>query len=214
MKRKNFLDKFFKNKTKKEIIYIHLITILLIGFIIYYFIYPISSDFKKREEKKFSQNTQTLNNLIVQKNVYIAQIANLNKNIKKLTLTKNSLYKQKIFFDDLVSLLDFSEFNKFKWAEYVKNIVYDSKEEGLKLIKFENSIYNDKNSSSFINKKMDINVSVKGKFKNLIYYLYKYENTKELLRVNEINISDKGEFMIKYTLYGYEKWKKLFYYWL
>jgi len=205
MKRKNFLDKFFENKTKKDIVYIHLLTIFLIGFIIYYFIYPVSSAFKNNEEKKYSQNTQTLNNLIMQKNVYIAQIANLNKNIKKLSLTKNSLYKQKVFFDDLVSLLDFAEFNKYKWAEYVKNIVYDSKKEGLKLISFENNIYNDKNISSFINKKMDINVFVKGEFKNLIYYLYKYENTKELLRVNEINASDKGEFMIKYTLYGYEK---------
>jgi hypothetical protein len=114
MKHKNFLDKFFEQKNKKDILYIHIITIFLIGFVIYYFIYPISSDFKNKQVKSYNQNVQTLNRLKTKKNVFTAEIVNLTKNIKKLTLIKNSLYKQKIFFDDLVSLLDFAEFNKYK----------------------------------------------------------------------------------------------------
>lgn len=204
MKHKNFLDKFFEQKNKKDILYIHIITIFLIGFVIYYFIYPISSDFKNKQVKSYNQNVQTLNRLKTKKNVFTAEIVNLTKNIKKLTLIKNSLYKQKIFFDDLVSLLDFAEFNKYKWAEYVKKIVYDAKNEGLKLINFKNTLYSDKNKE-FINKKMDIIINIKGEYKNLISYLYRYENRKELLRVSEFNISDKGEFMIKYSLYGYEQ---------
>ncbi|WP_024790023.1 hypothetical protein [Lebetimonas sp. JH292] len=204
MKNKNFLDKFFENKTKKDVLYIHIITIFLLGFIIYYFIYPLASSFKTKEEKNHQNNVQTLNHLKIQKNVYITQIANLRKTIKKLELSKNSLHKQKTFFDDLISLLDFAEFNKYKWAEYVRNIVYDAKNEGLKLMNFANSLYKD-TKHSYINKKMDIIVNVKGEYKNLIYYIYKYENTKELLRVNELNATDKGEYMIKYTLYGYGK---------
>jgi hypothetical protein len=204
MKHKNFLDKFFEKKNKKDILYIHIMTIFLIGFVIYYFIYPISFDFRTNQEKNYNQNIQSLNNLKTQKNVYISQIGMLNKTIKKLILTKNSLNKQKLFFDDLVSLLDFAEFNKYKWADYVKSIVYDAKNEGLKLIDFTNTLNTDKNGK-FINKKMDITVNINGEFKNLITYLYKYENTKELLRISELNGSDKGSFMIKYSLYGYEQ---------
>jgi hypothetical protein len=133
-----------------------------------------------------------------------AQIINLNKTIKELSLTKTTLHKQKLFFDDLVSLLDFAEFNKYKWASYVKNVVKDAKNEGLKLIDFKNKLYNN-NDNNYINKKMDITVNVNGEYKNLIYYIYKYENTKELLRVNELNINDKGKYMIKFSLYGYKK---------
>lgn len=204
MKHKNFLDKFFEQKNKKDILYIHIITIFLIGFVIYYFIYPISLSFKDIQRKTYNQNVQTLNKLKLQKNIFTVQIVNLTKTIKKLSLTKNALKKQKFFFDDLISLLDFAEFNKYKWAEYVKKIVYDAKNEGLKLINFKNTLYSDKNNE-FINKKMDIIINIKGGFKNLISYLYKYENTKELLRINELKGNDKGEFMIKYSLYGYEQ---------
>jgi hypothetical protein len=204
MKHKNFLDKFFEKKNKKDIIYTHIIAIFLIGFIIYYFIYPITSSFEKKEESKYNNNLQVLNDLKTKKNVYTAQIINLKKTIKKLSLQKMSLHKQKLFFDDLTSLLDFAEFDKYKWARYMKDIVDNVKNEGLTLIDFTNIVYNNKNNK-FINKKMDILVNVKGKFKNLIYYLYKYENTKELIRVSDLNMSDKGNFMIKYTLYGYEQ---------
>jgi hypothetical protein len=204
MKQKNFLDKFFENKSKKDIIYIHIIAIFLIGFIIYYFIYPMTSSFEKKEKSKYNHNLQVLNNLKIKKNVYTAQIINLKKTIKKLSLQKMSLHKQKLFFDDLVSLLDFAEFDKYKWAKYMKGIVDNAKNEGLTLIDFTNILYDNKDDK-LINKKMDISVNVKGEFKNLIYYLYKYENTKELIRVSDLNISDKGNFMIKYTLYGYEQ---------
>jgi hypothetical protein len=204
MKQGNFLDKFFENKTKKDILYIHIMSIFLIGFIIYYFIYPVSSSFQKIQKKNYDQNIQTFNKLKIQKNIFSVQIIKLNNNIKKLSLEKNSLHKQKLFFDDLVSLLDFAEFNKFKWANYVKSIIHDAKNEGLKLINFYNTLYYD-NNNSFINKKMDITVNVKGEYKNLLYYLYKYENVKELIRVNELNASDKGEYMIKFSLYGYKK---------
>jgi uncharacterized membrane protein SpoIIM required for sporulation len=94
MKQKNFLDKFFENKTKKDILYIHIITIFLIGFIIYYFIYPISFSFIKTQKNNYNRNVQTLNQLKFRKNILIVRITNLNKTIKKLSLTKTLLHKQ------------------------------------------------------------------------------------------------------------------------
>jgi hypothetical protein len=201
---KNFLDKFVEGKDKKEILYMHLAVILLIGFIIYYFIYPISASFKKNQEDTYNQNISTLESLKSKKNVYTMQVVSLTKVINKLNLTKTSLQKQKMFFNDLVSLLDFAQFDKYKWAAYVKNVVEDAKNEGLTLLDFANTLY-DNQAKSFVNKKMDILVNIKGNYKNFISYIYKYENTKELIRVSEINGSDKGVYMIKYSLYGYKQ---------
>jgi hypothetical protein len=150
MRHKNVLDKFFYNKNKRDILYIHLMAIFLVGFVIFYFIYPLSSAFKNNQEKIYNRNIQVLDNLKVKKNVYLAQIVSLTKTIKKNSLIKNSLYKQKLFFDDLISLLDFAEFNKYKWAEFLKNIVQDAKNEGLKLISFENYFYNNDKNVTFI----------------------------------------------------------------
>ena len=197
------LDLFFEGKTKKDILYMHLAVVLLIGFIVFYFIFPISSSYQKKEENNYKNNVSTLSNLKIRKNTYISQIARLIKTKKRLKLSKNSLYKEQVFFNDLISLLDFAKFDKYKWSKYVTNIVYNSKNEGLELIDFKNNVYNDLNDT--INKKMDIIVNSKGKFKNFITYMYKYEVTKELIRVSELKASDKGEYMIKFTLYGYDK---------
>ena len=198
------LDLFFEGKTKKDILYIYAAVILLIGFIIFYFIYPIASEYKQKQTRNYKNNVNTLSQLQTRKNINISQIANLTKTNKKLKLSKNSLYKEMVFFEDLISLLDFAKFDKYKWSSYMKNIVDNAKDEGLELIKFENNIYNDINNSN-IDKKMEMEVYLKGNFKNLIYYIYKYENSKELLRINELKVSDKGNYMIKFTLYGYGK---------
>jgi hypothetical protein len=197
------LDALFEGKSKKDILYLYASVVLAIGFIIFYFIYPMSASFKEKEEKKYKENTQKLSQLKSQKNVFNAQIIMLTKQIKQISLQKNSLQKQKVFFDDLLNLLDFIEFDKYKWADYFKHIVDGAKEEGLDLIDFTNKIYN--NDKNIVNKKMDIIIHTKGNYKNLISYIYRYENTKELIRVDELNITDKGDFMIKFVLYGYKQ---------
>ena len=197
------LDALFEGKSKKDILYMHLAAISLIGFIVFYFIYPMADKYSSQEEQQFQDHSTKLNTLNIKKNADIAQIARLTRDKKKMLAKKNSLYKQKIFFNDLISLLDFAKFDKYKWANYVQNIVYNAKDEGLKLIKFENYLYDDNNTT--INKKMDVVINANGKFKNFITYIYKYENTKQLIRINELEVSDKGEYMIKFTLYGYKE---------
>ena len=197
------LDLFFEGKSKKDVLYIHLAAVLFIGFIIFYFVYPVAASYQAEQEKKHKNNVNNLSNLNMQKNSYLGQIVNLTKTKKRLQLSKKSLYKEMVFFNDLVSLLDFAKFDKYKWAYYMKDIVYNAKDEGLDLIKFDNTLYNERNGT--INRKMDITVNGRGKFKNFISYIYKYENTKQLIRINGLEASDKGEYMIKFTLYGYDK---------
>ena len=121
-----------------------------------------------------------------QKNVLSSQIIALEKRIKNLKLEKSALKKQKDFYDELADLLAFVDFNQYKWGEFVKNLVLNAKKEGLKVLGFTNKVYSD--NKGLINKKMEINLKVEGEYKNLLYFIYKYENLKDSLRVEKIRM--------------------------
>jgi hypothetical protein len=137
------------------------------------------------------------------KNMLGTRIVMLRKKIKNLTLEKVALKKQKDFYDELANLLDFVEFNQNKWGEFVKNLVINAQKEGLKVLGFTNKLYNDKNG--IINKKMEINLKVRGQYKNLLYFIYQYEDLRDLLRIEGLKIDKDKNFEVKFTLYGYEK---------
>jgi hypothetical protein len=52
---------------------------------------------------------------------------------------------------------------------------------------------------------MEIDLDAQGEYKNLIYFIYQYENMRELLRIENIEIKSNKTYKIKFTLYGYEQ---------
>jgi len=203
MKFINQIDEYFYNKPVKELVTFSVILVLSVGFVIYYFIYPGIEKFSDREIDKGEKLQRQISSLINQKRAYSNNIQKLNKNIKSLNLEKTSLKKQKEFYEELVNLLDFAEFNKNKWGEFIKNIVIDAKNEGLIVKGFNNKLYNE--NEKLINKKMDISIKLTGEFKNLIYFIYEYENTKNLLRVNSLKADQSKNYELNISLYGYSK---------
>jgi len=207
------IDEYFYSKSKKEFIYTILLFIILVAFIIYYFIYPIAQQYNKKQESQFHSLTTKLNNLKITNNVLQARINLLNKKIKQQTLELATLSKKKMFYNELANLLDFAEFDQYKWAKLVKDTVNDAKAKGMLVTNVENKIYdvnitnNDKQTNKLpkIIKRMDIGIELEGKYKNFIYYLYNYENRKELIRVKEMKITSPSTFYVKFSVYGYDR---------
>ena len=139
-----------------------------------------------------------------------ARVSLLNKKVKEKQSKLTTLKKQKMFYEELANLLDFAEFDQYKWANLVQETVIDAKKKGLDVTKVENQLYNinytnvNKNFPD-ITKRMDIAIEVEGKYKNFIYYLYNYENRKELIRVKEMKITSPSTFYIKFSIYGYNR---------
>ncbi|WP_217495541.1 hypothetical protein [Caminibacter mediatlanticus] len=207
------IDEYFYSKSKKEFIYTILLFIILVAFIIYYFIYPIAQQYNKKQESQFHSLTTKLNNLKITNNVLQARINLLNKKIKQQTLELATLSKKKMFYNELANLLDFAEFDQYKWAKLVKDTVNDAKAKGMLVTNVENKIYdvniinNNKQTNKLpkIIKRMDIGIELEGKYKNFIYYLYNYENRKELIRVKEMKITSPSTFYVKFSVYGYDR---------
>jgi hypothetical protein len=105
--------------------------------------------------------------------------------------------------------LDFAEFDQYKWANIVRSTVKDAKNKGMIVKGVTNKIYDVKIKTGKkmpdIVKRMDIGISLEGKYKNFIYYLYSYENRKELIRVKEMNITSPATFVVTFSVYGYNK---------
>ncbi len=209
MKSFDRLDSYFYEKNKKDFIYLIILTVFLIGFIIYYFLYPVVVNYKIKEEKRYSNLTNQYHMLNTSIRVLQTRISVLNKQIKQKQSKVATLKKQKMFYTELANLLDFAEFDQYKWANLVRETVRDAKNKGMEVKKVENEIFDvnttKKTKMPEIVKRMDIGIELVGKYKNFIYYLYNYENRKELIRVKEMKITSPSTFYIKFSVYGYDR---------
>ena len=204
------IDSYYKIKGKKDFYYTILAIVLAVGFIVFYFITPKASEFANSNEKKFNQFTQNLNQNIIALNVFKAQNIRMKRELKEMNQKITTLKKNKVYYSQLVNVLDFAQFNRQKWAQFVKNSIVDAKAQGLE-VKVVKNIYDENKSmkkadttDNFIVKKVDFGLNLEGEYKNFIYYMYKYENIKSLIRVNSFKITAPNKYYIEFSLYGYK----------
>ena len=210
----NFLDKidsyFYEKESKKEFYYILGLIVIALGFLIFYYIFPIAKDYYNNSINKYEDYISKIQTARVQLNVFKVRKIQEERKLQTLNKKINELKKEKVFFEELTNLMDFAEFNKAKWAAFVKNIIIDAKNEGLKVKLVKNIIYSSKNviknmPKGTIVKQMSVGVELYGNYINFIHFIYKYENTKLLIRVTKMKIKDKHDFYVEFTVYGYEK---------
>lgn len=211
------IDAYFEAKDKKEFYYTLVGIVGAIGFGIFYFVTPKADDFLNQNRNNFNTLTRNLNQNIAALNV--AKAKKIRKERKLKILNKNLIAskKDKVFYSQLVNLLDFTSFNKYRWAEFVKTTIVDAKTQGLdvtfvKNIDVNNEKDNKKNKNklmaknislpSSIVKKMGFGMNLKGGYKNFVYYMYKYENIKPLIRVDSFEIDYPNKYYIEFSLYG------------
>ena len=197
------IDNYFYSKNTKDRMMIYLLVLAVIAFVIFYLIMPKAQEYRKNQMEEYSKTKNQYQSLKTKKMVLNTQKVSMQKKIKNLILEKNALKKRKDFYDELANLLDFVQFNSYKWGEFVKELVINAKKEGLKVLGFTNKLYSD--NKELINKKMEIDLDAQGEYKNLIYFIYQYENMRELLRIENIEIKSNKTYKIKFTLYGYEQ---------
>lgn len=263
MKLLKSIDNYFYTHTKKDLIYAIFGSAVLIGFVFFYFIYPSAKSFEMSNEKKYNNLFHQFDETQLQLKVFKAQEIKLKNDLK---ISKNNLInlkKQNSFYVELTNLLDFAKYNRQKWADYVKNLIFDANTEGMKVKQIENKLYlskedilkridlliknlkmkqniavEDTNSTQIGNslikkiqniktqikqlqkrkkdilklykeglfiKEMSIAMTLIGNYRNFLHFIYKYENQKDLLRIETIKIDLKNNYYVKFILYGYGK---------
>ena len=202
----NSIDKYFYSKNKKDMLMIFLLVLVFIGFVFFYFLLPETQKYNKKQHQDFINNNYKLNIMETTNKSLNIEIVKLKKTIKNLMLQRTSLKKQEDFYEELANLLDFVEFNKQKWGNFVKNLVANATSQGLDVLGFDNKVYDmEKENNDSVNKKMDITLKMNGNYKDLIMLMYNYENTKDLLRIENMKIDANNTYQIKFVLYGYDR---------
>ncbi|WP_456488724.1 hypothetical protein [Caminibacter pacificus] len=208
MKALKSIDNYFYSRSKKEAIYIYLLIAIVIGFVVFYFVYPKAQAYAINQKNLNEKLLTKRSSLQTTQRVLETRVTVLNKKIKELSSQLEILKKQKTFYTELASLLNFANFDQYKWAQLVKESVDAAKDEGMKVIKISNNIYNDKNvtkKTDFLVKRMDMDMYLKGDYKNFIFYVYNFENRKDLIKVSEINVTSPTQYYLKISIYGFVK---------
>jgi hypothetical protein len=227
MNKENIFDKidsYFESRDKKEFYYVLAFIVLLIGFVIYYYIFPLAQDYKEKEENLNKDLKQEIAKLNTDISVLRSKIFALNKKISQLKSDLGKVKKEKIFYEELAKLLDFVNFNQYVWGQFVKGCVDDARRNGLEVVDIKNVLYTQQKEEpkkvkklsrkkevkkpqkqKFISKKLDVTLTLKGDYKNFIWYIYDYENRKELIRVSQMKILSPNSFSVTFSLYGKEQ---------
>jgi len=205
------IDQYFYKKSKKDFIYIVILLIMIIGFVYFYYVFPLAKKYESNALSNYQTKLNDLSRNKIQLNALKIQHVQLKNKVRDLQSKFFSLKKQAVYYTQFITLLDFAKFNKYKWAEFVKNILNNAKNEGLIIELLENKIVNEdsdklkKMPKYIIVKKLSVGLSLNGNYKNFIHFLYKYESLQDLIRVREMNITSETEQYVKFDLYGYEK---------
>ena len=199
------LDNFLESQNDAEQKIIFLLPILIIGFVIYYFIFPITDELvTKTENENYQLKLQlnTKNNQIIQT---INKMNRLNIDDSKLNIKINQLKKTEIIVKNLMDQVRFLIFNFNKWAKIYNSIPEYLKDNNLLLLKLDNELFLNEitKTKKLVNLKMRINLEVLGDFKNVIKLINTFEAKKMIVKVEKFK-TDGIKSNITIDIYGAE----------
>jgi hypothetical protein len=183
------LDTFFESQKETEQKVFFILPLIIIGFIVYYFIFPVTSDMLNNSINK----NRKLNNDINTKKVSIMNVKNsiikikAKRRIVKLKIKK--LKKIEIVMNNLLNQVKFLIFNLNRWADIYNTIPKYLKNSNLVLLKLDNVLsLDDKktNNNDIVNLKMQITLDVIGNFKNVVKLMNNFESRKDFVKIKSL----------------------------
>jgi Tfp pilus assembly protein PilO len=194
------IDAYFEEKSLKEEIMLYLLIVVMIGFLIFYVWLPTIQLKESKIKKEFINVKTTYTKL---KNSYknkTSQIIVLNKKIIALKKEIDDMKDKVDIYNEMAKSLYYTLFDKYKWGEFMKNLVIMAKKYNLHIKDISNKLFEKKDA--IITKKLEVDLKVRGGYKDLIRFIYSYENTKNLLRVEKLSINNDLNYSIKFMFYG------------
>ena len=179
------LDTFFATQKETEQKLTFLLPLIIIIFIVYYFIFPITDSMFNTSLNKNKQ----LNNSINSKKESIVRIRNslikIKKNERELKIKIKELIKTETIMHTLINKVKFLIFNLDRWAEIYNTIPKYVKNSNLLLLKLDNNLFltDKKNNDKLVNLKMQITLEVAGSFPNVVKFINTFEARKDLVRI-------------------------------
>jgi len=196
------LDKFFEEQKEQEQKLFMFLPVLLFGFLIYYFIYPITDENLNKAINSNQSLNKKISNIKSNNITLRKQNAKFSKILKVANKTLKELNTQKVELDTLLKKLQFLKFDLVKWADFYNTIPNLVKKHHLIVLRLDNLILdNNEHTDKLFQKKMEISIHTIGGFVNFIKFMNEFESKKELIKVRSLNIKS-DEMFITLDIYG------------
>ena len=216
----SFIDKIdeFYNKRQASEAYIIAIAVSgLFGYLLYSYISPMASNFKKAQLDR----KKSLNDSIRKSNEYLRSITvngdreykikEINKKIHITTVELNK-YRGKLRKIDSVmqNKLNSVLYTKNNWSVFLNSITQKAKESNLKLYNLSNTIPPDNNST--FGKVLEVGIKAQGKYGNILKFTNELEKNRLVTTIGKLDFNaTKSDPIvnINMSVWGIKPWKKL-----
>ncbi len=202
------LDSYYQSRKPSEVWLMVGLFSLVIGYMLYTLLEPISTEYRQREENRNSHlrnSIESSQNYIRSitvngdKNFYIKQ---LNRKIVKKRMAMNNLRGKLVKLDS--TLKDFNSllYTKNNWSKFLHNITVNAKKNNLKVNSISDRVYD--NNASFA-KVLDVNIDVKGKYGELLNFMNMLEQTELVANISAVTLKasqDQPRADINLTVWG------------
>jgi Tfp pilus assembly protein PilO len=182
------IDTFFQNKKPSEVSMFYLIAALLIGYLVYEFVYSQTDEKLTQTQNRIVQIKQKLNteqNYLAQNSP--AKLASLQRLVKsKKQAFDDTLYKIS-YVDNTLTELSYLLFDDENWAKFVDNIAALAKKYHVDIKEIGNKFYNP--TFQKITHVVEIDVVSRAKFTNMMKFVNALEESPLVIDINDIKMS-------------------------
>ncbi len=190
------IDAYLANKKGSEISLIFFMLFILIGFLVYSYIFPITEKKLKTTQKNLTKMSKKL----VTEQRYLRSVTKngderylIKKAKREIEDTKIKLEKTtyaNAYVDSKLKELSYLLFNNQNWAKFLDSITLLAQKYKVKIKVLENNI-NEPNLQK-IEQILNLRVDFKGNFKNIMKFINAIEESKLVVDIYEINLESKS----------------------
>ncbi len=198
------IDNFLKNKKSSELSLLFVMVFIIIGFLIYSTIFPITDrmliqskrDYKHIEDK-LNEEKRYLASVTRNgdKNFAINQIASDIKKKKRLLANAKHL---NTYIDKKLKELSFILYNDTNWARFLNAITFKAQKYDIKIKLLSNQFFEP--DFQKIEQVLNVQIEFSGEFKDILKFINTLEESELVIDIDKLNIQSSNMIDIKLNI--------------
>lgn len=187
------LDGYFGAKKQSEVTIIFIGIAAIIGFAVYYYIFPMADDYANENRNKLTNITAELN----KEKAYMASVSSgtndqfliqkMQQEIKNSKLVLEKATNTNAYVDGKLKELSYLLFNEQNWAKFLDELALLADQYNIKITRIENKFYEP--TQQKIEQVLNVTLKVDGNFKNIVKLINSVEENQLVVDIHELNIT-------------------------
>ncbi len=200
------LDDAILNRPQNEQKIIYIFVALVIGYLIYQFVFPYTTQMRNSSYNKM----RSMQNQVNSKRKYLRyntqeKLRQMKTDIQKKHKLYNEILYKISYVDNTLSELSYLLFNNQNWARFVDNISYLAKKYNLEIKRITNKFY--KPTFQKVSQVVTLKITTLSNYTSMMKFLNKLEETNLVVDVSDMNITkpkSKLSSSFKISVWGME----------